>query len=63
MSNVEILGIALVLAGLYISYQTWVISRYRRVLRLAQASMQALLFDIIAAEVERESTASTDTDD
>lgn len=63
MSNVEILGIALVLAGLYISYQTWVISRYKRVLRLAQASMQALLFDIIAAEVERESTASTDTDD
>lgn len=46
MSNVEILGGALILAGLYISYQTYVIARYKRLLSLATYAMSSLLSDL-----------------
>ncbi len=51
MSSVELLGGSLVLAGLYITYQTYLIARYRRVLGLAQAAMQGLLLDLAIQEV------------
>ena len=56
MTNVEILSVALVLAGLYITYQTYLISRYKRVLRMAQYAMQGLLLDLITGEKDEEPT-------
>ena len=50
MSNELILGTALVCAGLYITYQTYLIARYRRVLNMAQYAMQGLLIDLLAAD-------------
>lgn len=50
MTNEVILGTALILAGLYITYQTMLIARYRKVLTMAQYAMQGLLLDILSAE-------------
>lgn len=56
MTNVEILSVALVLAGLYITYQTYLIARYRRVLTMAQYAMQGLLMDLMTGEKDEEDT-------
>lgn len=52
MTNEAILGSALVLSGLYITYQTYLIGRYRRVLILAQHALQDLVVDLIVREAE-----------
>ena len=62
MSNVEILSGALVLAGLYISYQMYVIARYKRLLTLATYAMQGLLSDLYNVEV-KVSEDEEDTDE
>jgi len=57
MSSVELLGGSLVLAGLYITYQTYLISRYRRVLMMAQAAMQGLLLELVIEEASNEESS------
>jgi hydrogenase-4 membrane subunit HyfE len=62
MSSVELLSGSLVLAGLYITYQTYLIARYRRVLGMAQAAMQGLLLDMVVREAVDEDSDSPSPD-
>jgi len=62
MTGIELLSGSLILAGLIISYQMYMIQRYRRVLRMAQMAMQDLLIDIMMTEAERADTDSSTSD-
>lgn len=46
MSNLEIMGVALVASGLYIMYLHAVISKWKRYSRLTQAYMSMLLAEL-----------------
>jgi hypothetical protein len=58
MTDIQLLGGSLVLAGVYITYQTILLARYRRILTLARLAMESLLADLTALESKDEATSS-----
>ena len=58
MNELHIMGLALIAAGLYISYQYSVITKYRRTLALATYALEAAYIHITEGKEDDE----TDTD-
>ena len=58
MTDVQLLGGSLVLAGVYITYQTLLLARYRRILTLARLAMESLLVELTTLESKDEATVS-----
>lgn len=53
MNPVQLLSVALVLAGLYITYQSFLIAKYKKYLTMATATLQAVYFDMMISEGAR----------